>query len=352
MTKSIVDYTYAFLFASLGFNTHKDAENHRRHDGKLLSLDIEPLFKTDRNSYMATDWLEAFSTNFFQDHRFGTKPVWHTLHRKDSPKPAGSYNIALMYEGPTKVYLADRLCECCVVWNRTDGKPLQPIWTDGTRAVYAARSGSGAMYARVLRYQNGKPNRLDTYFYALEFTVLDRDPAKDDMLRVFCTKASISYSDNPDQPREPYAEDTNSVLQDMLAQSRRGFEKLCSPVDKETKHRNEYYYGNIPKWRADSDKRNQFMETDPSYYRKVKKMNWKEALDGVQEAWEMAAVIDAHNLDHEFWPAYPNYSGSMSKRVYTMLGRYECTPERRKQLMEMIDLFVAPINGGAWSYDD
>ena len=84
--KSIVDYTYAFLFACLGFYTPRDAENHRRRNGKLLSLDVEPLFKTARNGYMVMDWLEGFSTNFFQDHRFKSRQVWHTLRRSGTPR--------------------------------------------------------------------------------------------------------------------------------------------------------------------------------------------------------------------------------------------------------------------------
>lgn len=352
--KSVVDYSCAFLFACLGFNTLRDAERFRRESGNNFSSDIEPLFKTDKFGYVVNEWPDTFSTGFFRDHRLvGSDRVWHTLRRKDTPKPAGAYNVALMYEGPSKVYLADRVCDCCTVWNRLDGKPFQSIWGDDKRAMYVGRSGSGAMYARVMRYRNGKPTHMETRFCALDFTILDRDPAKDDMLRVTLTAKSTSYSHDPNVAIEPDKfVDFNPLLKTMLNQARYGFKQLCMPNDVEGERRMNYYNEQLPKLRADQEKYNQWMNDDPSYYRRVKKMDCMAALDTVEEAWQMARVVEAHWLDADFWTAYPNYSGSMSSCVYKMLGKYKCSLERSIKLMEMLDLFVAPINGGAWSYAD
>lgn len=347
--KSVVDYLYPFMFACLGFNTLQDAKHYRRENDNRFDSDLEPLFETDKFGYVVNEWAETFSTNFFNDHRFGSSQVWHTLRRKDTPKPAGSYNVALMYEGPSKFYCADRRCDCCVVWNRTDGKPFQSIWGDGKRALYVGRSGSGAMYARVVRYRNGRPVDVETHFCALDFAILDRDPAKDDMLRVTLTAGNTAYSDNPNVVMEPEQFfDYSAMLKTMIEQARNGFKQLCKPNDVEGERRFKYYAEQLLKLRADRDK----YDGDDSYSRKVKKMGAVEALDSVEEAWQMVQVVEAHWLDHDFWDAYPNYSGSMCSCVYNMLGKYKCSPERRAKFMEMLDLFVAPVNGGAWNYVD
>jgi hypothetical protein len=351
--KSVVDYSYAFMFACLGFNTLKDAERYRRESGNNFSSDIEPLFKTDKFGYVVNEWPDTFSTGLFHDHRFSSKPMWHTLRRKDTPKPAGAYNVALMYEGPSKIYLADRICDCCVVWNRTDGKPLKSIWGDHKRALYVGRSGSGAMYARVLRYRNGRPAEMETHFYALDFTILDRDPSKDDMLRVTLTASSTEFSRNPDMIMEPdQFNDYSPMLKTMLNQARNGFNQLCKPNDVEGERRMNYYNEQLLKWRSDHDKYHQWADKDDSYYRKIKNMGYKEALDTVEEAWQMARVVEAHWLHPDCWEAYPNYSGSMCKCVYNMLAKYKPSPERSRKLTEMLDLFVARIMGSSWNYDD
>jgi hypothetical protein len=81
-------------------------------------------------------------------------------------------------------------------------------------------------------------------------------------------------------------------------------------------------------------------------------MGYKEALDTVEEAWQMARVVEAHWLHPDCWEAYPNYSGSMCKCVYNMLAKYKPSPERSRKLTEMLDLFVARIMGSSWNYDD
>ncbi len=351
--KSVVDYSYAFMLACLGFNNLNDAERYRRENGNQFNGDLEPLFKTDKFGYVVNEWPDTFSTGFFYDHRFSSKQVWHTLRRKDTPKPAGSYNVALMYEGPSKVHLADRICDCCVVWNRTDGKPLQSVWGDGKRALYVGRSGSGAMYARVVLYRRGRPVEMETHFCALDFTILDRDPAKDDMLRVTLTASNTAFSNDPNVAIEPdQFNEYSPMLRTMLNQARNGFKQLCKANDVEGERRSKYYEEQLAKLRADRELYNEWAATDGSYFRKVKNMGGVEALETVEEAWHMARVVEAHWLDPEFWDAYPNYSGSMCSCVYNMMGKYKRSPERNAKLMEMLDIFVGPINGGAWTYSD
>ncbi len=159
-------------------------------------------------------------------------PKWIRLAYKGSDKPEGSYNVALLVEGQRQRYsrwshrtrkhpkwwyrLSDGQFDCCAVWGRKDGTTLGNgfVVDDLTRFYAAARSARGAIYARRTNFDdNGAPNGYTTGLILVEFSILDKDPAKDDMLKVEVVASRVAYSHTEGSIVGPYVDDLDAGWQ-------------------------------------------------------------------------------------------------------------------------------------------
>lgn len=354
--KSVVDCGHAFLFACLGFEKFVQADDYRRDAGIRFDHGVEPLFRTCRGAYVLNSYSHEFSTGLLpQDEPFvRSKSRWHTLRRKDTPKPAGSYNVGLLYEGPSRVYIGPtrthkdiaRDNDCFVAWSRGDGKSLQPAWVDGQRKLFVARSGCGVIYARVTHYAQGRPVSVTTHVLGVEFTILDSDPNRDDMIRLTVQAQGIAYSDGPNDITEPKVTmPLGPVFPALLERARAGFIQHCKPIDPEAAQRIAYEYDQRMKYITTIRK-----PTTPKLIKRLRNVSLQVALDWVKEPYQLQMVVETISGRHEFWEHPPHYIGATYVHVRNMLERYRCSPERKELLWKWVKDFVEPAYGKQWAY--
>lgn len=351
--KPLNEYAYAFLYACLAFKGNLDAENYSASQGKRLGQQVDPLFSTERTCYTLNEPADSFDTGLknYAGPRNNTKPIWHVLRKSSIPRPEGSYNIALLHEGPSRIFLKDRSCDCYTVWNRDDGSIFLPVWANGKKTLFAARSGTGVMYARMLHYKAGKPDRLDTHCFAIQFQILDKDPAKDDMLRIVVLADRTSYSrcDTPDQPHEPSLDDVSEVVRNMMRNARRGFEKHCRPIDQDVEQRIILFHDQQDKYAAAFNRFTYRFKNNQNGMQRMRRLTTQAVLNWVHEPWQLRMVIETHGYRQEFWE-HPHYDGTIAARFARMMEQYKATPERKAELWKMTRDYVEPSFGKQWSY--
>jgi hypothetical protein len=355
----------SFLVPCYGFEQPEEAENYWRSPNFAKENRIfgpgdafAPIFRgrwayVPRMSARYGKWLTTeLVANEFRNR--GSKPIWEVLRTKDTPKPSGSYNVVLLVEGRRQFFrchrqttkhpkwwygIADGDKDCFAVWGRKDNPELSgAMVVDASTRVYAARSGRGVIYARETEFDNsGKPLGFRTELVRVEFSILDRDPAKDDMLRVQLFQ-QISWSN------EPYiSDDLDPVWVALIERARAGFEHWCKPVQPKVEEWRQFFVGQREK--AEADRRDY---SGASFADRVEKADWQEALRAVKEPWQLAVVASRHGRRAEF---------SSDGGVYTipyetvpeMIRRHDCSEERRAELMQMIADYVAPSDN-LWNY--
>ncbi len=287
------------------------------------------------------------------------KPIWTRLAPHDVVKPEGSYNVALLVEGRRRYFRSQRytrkhpkwtyrLCDgefdCCTVWGRNDVDHLNGgIAVDDSTRIYAARSARGVIYTRRTLFDNsGQPSGFHTGFALVEFSILDRDATKDDMLRVLITSRT-AISDNSEQARDPWVDDLDQGWQALVNRARTTFEATCKPVLDEVDEWRRNFIEQSEKLRRMRAMSNSAM----TFFDGIRNMDWQEALQLVQEPWQLKAVIDVH-CNHRFDDS-PHRDDTTCSRVGRMLYQFACSDERRAELQGMVRDFVAPADE-LWSY--
>lgn len=360
--------TKSFLVPCYGFDRVQDADQYAGSPESLTEIGVfglddafAPVYR-GRCSYVARmsasygRWLTSELVG--GDARFGQKPIWSTLRRKDQPKPAGAYNAALLVEGKRQFYrshrqttkhpkwwyrIADGHRDCFTVWGRQDGGDLGgSADVDTGKRIVAARSGRGVIYACDTRFDNrGAPCGFRTELVRVEFSILDRQADKDDVMRVQVSP-QLSWSDDPQKPQEPSVGGLDDVWVQLIERAHAGFERWCKPVPEEVNAWREFFIGQ--RARADADSRTY----DGSSFRdRVKPMDWQDALRLVQEPWQLQSVIGAHANSR--FDESPGYYDANYNRVGRMLATHDCSEERRAELRQMIADFIEPADG-LWNY--
>lgn len=360
----------SFLVPCLGFATAEQllAETTRlpidtETDGPQLGrLNFEPLF-SGRCSYLphnTHDGLEV-QTILTGDPRLQRgKPSWARLWNHETPKPEGAYNVALMVEGhrqysswqrhtnkhPKWWYrLADGTRDCVTVWGRHDSAELTGgITLNHSTRLYAARSGRGVVYTRRTLFDNeGRPEGSTSGIVLLEFSILDRDPAKDDMLKIqlVASRSSLSYGAN--KHTEAPVEGLDRVWQDLVVKAQNAFDRFCKPVSDETEQWRVRFLEQRDKLREN----HRAFHSEATFTNSIKGLSWQEALQMVQEPWQLKVVIDQHC--HSQFDSSPHRADSTGSRVGRMLSSFDCDQTRRDELQGMLRDFVEPMDP-LWSY--
>lgn len=355
----------SFLVPCYGFEDPQTAREYRnsrsfREDNRIYGDDFAPIFArglsyvprigADSGHWLTTEVVPP--SNEFRPR--SSKPVWDKLRGKETSKPRGSYNVALLVQGPREFYrdhrrttkhpkwwhmIADGTKECFTAWGRknTPDAGSSLITNDSTR-VYAARSGRGVIYARETEFDNlGNPSGFRVELVRVEFTILDRDPAKDDMMRVELFQQT-SWSSEPH-----ISEDLDAVWHVLIDRARTGFERWCQPVPAEVEKWRQLFVDQHQKRLADSND-----YSGDSFANRVSKMDWQDALRAVEEPWQLAIVASYHGRRPEFSSDGGAYTIPY-ETVPTMIERHDCTEERRDELRQMIRDYVEPADS-MWNY--
>jgi|GEM_PF-2144412 len=362
----------SFLVPCLGFATADqlmaEQANNQADEDTSRGLAIggracfQPLF-SGRCSYLPYnrgDGLEVQSLLEGDPRLQLGKPSWARLWDKDATKPEGAYNVGLMVEGrrqfstwarrttkrPAWWYrLNDGSHDCATAWSRHDGAEQGGnITIDSQTRLYAARSGRGAIYTMRTTFDNeGRPDGFKTGLVLVEFSILDRDPTKDDMLKVqlVASRSAISY--RTDRAAEVHLEDLDPVWQGLAQKARNTFERFCKPVSDEV----EQWRVNFLDQRKNYLDQKRFSRGAATFFDGIKSLSWQEALQVVQEPWQLKVVID-HHCDSRFDTSV-HRSDTNGSRVGLMLSRFDCHQERRAELQRMVSDFVAPTDP-LWSY--
>jgi hypothetical protein len=361
--------TGSFLVPCYGFDTPEAAEAYAGSPeffagNRIFGPDdaFAPLYRgrwsyVPRMSAQHGRWLTTELVG--RDARFAAgKPSWEMLRGKDTPKRAGAYNVALLVEGRRQFFrchrhttkhpkwwyrLADGDRDCFSVWSRCDGGEIRgAMVVDASTRMYAARSARGVIYAREMRFDNsGKPSGFRTTLVRVEFSILDRDPARDDMLRVQVSD-QVCFSDNPGKPEEPSLHGLDDVWTGLIDRARGGFERWCQPVPNPVESWRQLFIAQRDK--AEADRRTY---DGTSFGDRVKGMDWQEALRLVQEPWQLQVVIGAHCNSR--FDESPGYYDANYNRVGKMLATHDCSPERRQELLKMVADYVEPCDN-LWNY--
>jgi hypothetical protein len=80
----------------------------------------------------------------------------------------------------------------------------------------------------------------------------------------------------------------------------------------------------------------------------VRDLPWQEALQRVQEPWQLHVVTEIHGMRPEFSSDGGVYT-ILHETVPNMLRSHECSDVRRQQLFDMVDAYVEPATE-LWSF--
>jgi hypothetical protein len=284
------------------------------------------------------------------------KPIWEMLRSRDEPRPANSYNVALLVDGrrqfsrirqqttkfPKWWYrISDGDKDCFAVWGRQDGREFGGAATDdGTAHLYTARSGRGVIYSCETVFDRaGNPTDLRTELVRIEFSILDRDPMKDDMLRV-CV--SQQFDSSFDGHLRFMSGTLDELWITLMKRAHAGFERSCVTVRPETEAWRKHFIEQREKFESDR------LKYADSFAERTEDMDWQEALRLVTEPWQLQCVISAHASNPQFYDS-PGYPGTRSTNVSNMLAAHDCTEERREALWKMVADYVEPCDN-LWNY--
>lgn len=356
--------TSSFLLPVLGFSQRADADRYIEKalgaENFALGERFEPLHNEARSYVPVGARHDDWETNRVFQSQIMSKPVWMKLRDKSSPRVDGAYNLALMVEGARSFYrhvqhsakvppymyrISEGLRDCYAVWTGYDGRNLQAIRKTAGQRLFAARSGRGILYSRVANFDSkGEPCGFTLRVVEIEFSILDRDPARDDMMRVRAT-AQIAHSYRADQNPAVSTDHMDDVSKALVERAETGFNLWCRAVPEEVEAWRQMFFGQKAKALADREL-SQSSERSASFRQRVQGMEWQAALAAVQEAWQLQVVVDVH-CDSKFDDS-PHRCDSNGHRVGVMLSRVE-DAERRGVLSKMVSDFVAPCDK-LWSY--
>jgi hypothetical protein len=295
----------------------------------------------------------AQMTTAARDYR--RNPNYKPLSQTGAPRPANTYNVCLLADGPRRFFNNERLKhvgpwwdglnngfrDCFAVWRRGNGEQLPPAYRfqdEVGRSIYAARSGNGVLYAATARIgADGKTDGYRIRVVCLKFEILDSDPAKSDLLRL-TFGPRLDVLSNPTPKLEEYWLKDLEDWADHVTEAERGFTKFCKPLPEKVEERQKFL---LNQWE-------QVRLLGAAYRSSIEGMHWQEALKTVDAAWKLAIVASVHGNRGEFSSDGGIYT-IHSETVPTMVDRHTCTDERREQLMAWVYNYVAPMDQ-MWSY--
>jgi hypothetical protein len=128
----------------------------------------------------------------------------------------------------------------------------------------------------------------------------------------------------------------------LIEAARAGFKEQCHALPQEVESWRAAFVDQRAQLRAEFDN-----FSDSSFRQRIDKIDWREALTLVEEAWQLQVVINRH-CGNQFNSSMGR-DDPTSSRVWEMLRRYECSPERLNELQQMVTDFVAP-NDPIWNF--
>ena len=353
----------SFLSPAYQFGRRQQAEACATKRGWDKQDDAFAFFSVGNATYQPRSFHELNTGLLDGDrsYREADRPSFLTLRRVADAMPEGARNTCLLVEGPRMFHrylhqtnkqppyfyqFASNDFMCYAAWGRDAAHPLgSPLFEEEGRSVYVGRSARGAIYASVPRFKSDLSiDGYDTHLVLVEFSILDRDGSKDDVLR-YSTRVMRSHGYDPKEPCKLYGLDANRFDPLWCELERRAFEgfmQVCTRMPKELESDLASFLDQMRKSEADRK-----APYGTSYRERTEKMDWQDALRSVEEPWQLEIVI--HAIDGTRFYDDPNYSGALYNRVRNMLKMHECSEERRAQLSGMISTFVAS-RSRLWNY--
>ncbi len=357
----------SFLTPAYSFSARRTAETHAAEHGlDARDSDAFKLFSVDDATYQPRSFTELDTGLLTPDRssfRDEGRSQFMTLRRKATTSmPSGAGNTCLLVEGPREFYryihqtrkhppyyyqFASTDFPCYAVWGRDGAHSLgNPLFEEDGRRVFVGRSGRGAIYGRAPRFNDDLTIAgYDTHVALVEFSLLDRDPSKDDVIR-YTVHAMRSHGYEADETPKPYGLDSkrfDSLWRELEQRAFDGFLKTGALVSQASETELARFVDQMKK--AEADRRAPY---GTSYRERVKKMDWEAALRSVEEPWQLEVVVQEFNHDPLF-QEHPSYDGARYNRVRNMLNRHGCDDGRRAKLNHMIESFVAPRDN-LWNY--
>lgn len=354
-TRSFLAPAYRFLGRREAEASFAENKHWQRRDDRYN------YFKAGNSVYQPRGFECLDTGSVDEDHRTREYGAWQfttlrTAATNDMPR--GATNTCLLVEGPrtylrmfhrTAKYPASyyRFAEgdfpCYAVWGRDEahplGRPLLEEEDDGCR-VFVGRSAFGAIYASTPRFRHDLSiEGFESKLALIKFELLDRDSCKDDVLR-HSSFVFRQYGYNPNEPPQPYvldAEKFNPIWQELADRAFDGFVATCKQMPTQLEQDIAYYLDQDRKSRAGSFE----------FRSRIEQVDWQTALLLAEEPWQLEVAV--HAFDGPQFYEDSNYAGTMTSRVSRMIKRLSCSEERREQLRQMIDGFVAPRNR-IWDY--
>jgi hypothetical protein len=312
--------------------------------------------------------LSSFDAGYFLMVNPGWRTTeYYTLREADSPMPEGAYNCAALVGGrqpyfrsvnysnynlPWWLRLAEGIRESFTVWGRLGRE--SKIY-DPTR-IARTNSGRGAIYSRWPFF--GRDGNIVRYHWEVrlvEFSILDRQPAKGDKLRVTvdAVRGFLELGEASDDELIIYGRDDH--WQQLFDAARAGFNAKCTDQPSpETMSWWRWFQGQRKLAEADTTRHGaSFFDTS------VRGRGWLAALDAVSEAWQLPIAVQAYSgmfpqvppdPDCELDPGYTGTTGSMEARL--LEAYYEWRPARQALLEKwMADYVVLLSNSRNYTGD-
>jgi hypothetical protein len=244
--------------------------------------------------------------------------------------------------------------DCYAVWTGFDGRSLQPIRKTGAglageehpgQRIFAARTGRGVLYSRVANFSSsGELSGFTLRVAQVEFSILDRDSTRDDMMRVTVIK-QFAHSHRADQKPTVSTDHMDDTWKALTERAETGFNRWCREEPEDVEAWRQMFFDQKAKAAADRELSHS-SQRSASFRQRIEGMDWQAALAEVQEAWQLQVVVDVH-CNSKFDDS-PHRCDSNGHRVGVMLSRVE-NAERRSALRQMVSDFVAPCDK-LWSY--
>jgi hypothetical protein len=353
----------SFFLPSFGFASANEALAH--HDSLVepqsyLARTYAP-FLTGRSSYVVRPEENLrWDVDDLLSGRAGApagRAIWTKLGEAGAARPAGGYNVALLVEGPRQFYqhqrhtnkrpkwwyrLAEGSFDCYTAWGRKDGIMLGGGMNIGSaNRVYAARSGRGAIYlARALFDSKGAPDGYRCALLLVEFTILDSDRSKDDMLKTQLVAVHTAITTSVENP---WHDSLDNGWQRLAQKAYDGFCQHCRPLPAETEAWRAYFLDQSSKWLAHLHTSHRAA----GFADGVRGLDWQDALALVHEAWQLKVVLGVH-CDRRFDES-THRDDTHCSRVWRMLSQHNCSAERKDVLRRMVHDYVEP-DDHIWNY--
>lgn len=280
-------------------------------------------------------WFDT-NTHVLQAKQDGTEEHVSTLliELRSQCDPRPGYPICLLASGRLKYncqmgadslpswvrWLTNGQRDCYACWQQADGRPFCVVARlnsqPGSVAIHAARAGRGAAYARTaVLDRSGQLVGYSVVRARLEFSVLSKDPNKDDMLKVKIGR-TVTREEAGDSPH------INGLALDeqwkqLMAQAQQGFlSSGCQCLPDEVESDRLSIVDQVAKFKADAE-----LAPGQRFRDLVGTLSWQDALKLVGELWQMEVVRRVH-LQPAVQP--------QGRALWDMIQRLDCQEKHGK----------------------